>query len=74
MMQRTLFVIVGGLIGAAIAALLVYFLGTSLEAIGIQLYHSEAAQQRNFNFAVSFVGILTTLGGYLGYRRGKHDA
>ena len=73
-MRHTRLAIVGCSIGAAVGILSVYIFGLLMESLGIQLYGSEAAQQRNFNLAVSFVVVIIAIGGYLGYRRAKDDA
>ena len=72
-MLRIALVLAGGSLGAAVAAILVYVFGASLEAAEIQFYGSELDQQRNFNLAVLFVGGLTVLGAWLGYKRGKSE-
>ena len=73
-MRPAAFTIAGGLVGAIGAVVLIYLLGALLQGAGLQLYASEADQQRNFNLALMFTGGLAALGGWLGYRRGRGDA
>lgn len=52
-MRKAAFFSIGFFLGLALCLMLVYALGLVLGQFGIQLYESEADQQRNFNFFVA---------------------
>ena len=67
-MKRNLVVIVGALCGIALAAGALLLLSLLLQTAGVQLYESEADQQRNFNFAILFVIAMGAAGSWVGFR------
>ena len=61
----------GALLGSTLIWGIVYLSGLVLEKIGVQLYHSESDQQRNFNIVIAIWMIFAIVGGWLGYKMGK---
>lgn len=51
-MRKTALFIIGFCVGACVCLLLIFALGMLLNQFSIQLYASEADQQRNFNLFV----------------------
>lgn len=62
-MRKITFFLLGTAVGLAICILLVYLSGIILEYMGIQLYESEADQQRNFNIVLVVAVIASVFGG-----------
>jgi hypothetical protein len=73
-MKTIVFTLAGAVAGVLVAAFAVYLFGASLQTLGLQLYGSEADQQRNFNIAMLLAAASAVIGGWLGYRRGHGDA
>lgn len=68
MMKIITFTILGALFGTIFIGGIVYFSGYLFQTMGIQLYHSESDQQRNFNIAFIVWIIFTIVGAWLGYK------
>ena len=49
-MQKAAFLLVGVIVGILACFAVLFVSGSVFESLGIQLYESEADQQRNFNF------------------------
>ena len=60
-MKRLALFVLGFFVGLVVVFVVFYGLGYILELFGIQLYESEADQQRNFNIYIGF----SILGGFL---------
>lgn len=70
-MRRILFAALGGVVASALAWLLLLGSSQLLVAAGLQLYGSEADQQRNFNlFLLVWLGF-AVVGIWLGWRKGR---
>jgi hypothetical protein len=70
-MRAAVFTAFGCALLSLMAAGLLVLVGLILQAWDLQLYGSEADQQRNFNLAMLFVAAAGMLGGWYGYRRSK---
>ena len=68
-MRQSVAFLVGTSGSLVILSGLVYLSGMAFSAAGIQLYSSEADQQRNFNVIVIGVITLSLVIGFLGARR-----
>jgi hypothetical protein len=71
MMRVAAFSAAGFLLGSLLAVGAILLLGLLLHSLGLQLYDSEASQQRNFNLAIGFTVAAALLGTWFGYRLGK---
>jgi hypothetical protein len=67
--RKTAFFIIGAIIGIAICWLLAYIGSQIVVYMGIQLYASEADQQRNFNIFIVANFVFAIVGGYFLSRR-----
>ena len=70
-MRAVGFAAVGCLLGVAVAVGVIFLFGLAINSFGVQLYDSEAGQQRNFNLALLFALCCAAVGAWLGYRRGR---
>lgn len=70
-MRAVVLTALGCAVGSVLAAGLLVLAGLLLQAWDVQLYGSEADQQRNFNLAILFVAAAAVLGGWWGYKRSE---
>ena len=65
--------VVGFIIGAFFAFLLVYAFGLLMENMSVSLYNSESDQQRNFNIFIGFSLVVALITGYLATKFGGEN-
>jgi hypothetical protein len=70
-MKVASYVMLGAVAGFAATLACAYLFGFVAQAFGLQLYHSEADQQRNFNIVLAIALVFFLLGGRFGYKAGK---
>lgn len=63
-MRKAVFFLVGIIVGILACFAVLYISGSVFESLGIQLYESEADQQRNFNFFLIASVIFGLVSGY----------
>lgn len=64
-MKKFFFFILGAVVGLIVCFVILYSSGTLLEYFNIQLYNSEADQQRNFNIFIVASVIISVICGFL---------
>jgi ABC-type multidrug transport system permease subunit len=70
-MRTIAFVFAGTLLASVFFGVVLFFSGLFFEKMGIQLFQSEADQQRNFNIAFMVWMGFVFIGGWVGYRLHK---
>lgn len=64
-MKKTIFFILGAIVGMVASFVVLYLFGSISEYLGIKYYESESDQQRNFNIFIAVSVIISLINGYL---------